>query len=857
MIPSAGATTYLYHHVVLPPELPQRDDSSAAHERSLFEMVIQALEYLMIIVDESCIDIVTSAMAMIKNLRDNRDFHGNVSEVQLETLLSDLTAGKTYSPVPLEIKAQNACILISRYKEYLNFEFFELSPTNEAAMRSTRLTRTFPGYASRIAVDKIMNPGLQKSIAGTIAKMATQSAPGFQPQARKNGKNEDEDRDTTAPDLVTDFLMPMITVVGEATDVKRIMKATREDVLWSDCMQPWRRSPLWLLIRVSLQLWFNRNVTNSQSPDSLYKAFMICMLSQLLEAVRVNILLQIQPRTYVLISCYLQARTNWKNLDNETVHNVSAKLIRRLRKFELLKQSDCLRSCWTESTKDDLLNAHTVIAQHWQGLAHSTVINIDTTIVESIQPCNDLDMKLPALDTFLSATRDRQHDRSSSTFRPSSVFPSFPAAWLPENVNGPNEYKYFYLAAFENWVDQQLQPWISLHLDDKATCGGLRRLIEHYFSTASAVYAGSPISMSIMYLTLTELWIACDRSACAQYSLLSDYDNELCITDFQCLVFLLKHHMQRLHEVERYVKSRRKAAMSHLPSVYRSFGHQSSFAVRYFDRSRELQTTLADIERDAERKRAQKCQELKKLKTKYDDLMNQHNSRSCDTETYVYNRHYGYTDTRHPNWCHRCSCKKQADALSIHIYEWPVSSNTFVAKATVFELKVPQAFSDWRDTSTYMISEVLCHRNHNAEKPQYSYTLSGHQDLSQMLSPLYYQRRIVPSSNVKPYNVTHRKHKKTIPHLTEDDVCLRNALQYAYFDTTLGIFTEAAPTCTEDVPQLCMYHVPQRSKALDRFMYRPPSAPDGTPANEVIVSLISTYSFLHPSLHTPCLSTHI
>jgi hypothetical protein len=231
--------------------------------------------------------------------------------------------------------------------------------------------------------------------------------------------------------------------------------------------------------------------------------------------------------------------------------------------------------------------------------------------------------------------------------------------------------------------------------------------------------------------------------------------------------------------------------------------------------------------------------------------MNQYNSIGCDTETYVYNRRYGYTATRHASWCIRCSCKKQADALSIQIYEWPVSSNTFVAKATVFELKVPQAFSDWRDTCAYIISEIFGHRDRQAEKPSCSYILSVHQDLSQMLSSSCYRRRIVPSSNVKPYNVTHRKNKKAVPHLTEEDVCRRNALQYAYFDTSLGVLTKAAATCTEDLPKLCMYHVPQRSKALDRFMYRPPWAPDGTPANEVIVSLVLTYSFLHPTLRTP------
>lgn len=466
-------------------------------------------------------------------------------------------------------------------------------------------------------------------------------------------------------------------------------------------------------------------------------------------------------------------------------------------------------------------------------------------------------MELPALDEFLSGARNRQQNHSSSAFRPSSEFPSFPAARLPERVDGPNDYKYFRLAALENWIDQHLQTWISLNLNNAATCGELRLLIEHYFANASAAYASSPISMSIMYLTLAELWIACDRSACTQYPLLCEYTHELHITEFQCLVLPLKHDMERLREVERYFQSRRQAAVSNLPSIYRSFGDPSSFAVRFYDRSRELQTTLVEIERDAARKRARKCQELEQLKTKYNNLMNQYNSSSCDTETYVYNRRHGYTTTRHPNWCFRCSYKRQANALNINIFEWPLSSNTFVAKSTVFELKVPQAFSDWRDTSTYLMSEVLRHRDHSAKQPSCSYTLDVHQDLSQMLSPLYRQRRIVPCSSVKPYNVTHRKKKGAIHHLTEDDVCLRNALQYAYYDTSLRVFTTGTPMCTEDIPKLCMYHVPQRSKALDRFMYHPPSAPDGLPANEVIVSLSSSSSFFNSTLRAPCAFSQI
>jgi hypothetical protein len=69
----------------------------------------------------------------------------------------------------------------------------------------------------------------------------------------------------------------------------------------------------------------------------------------------------------------------------------------------------------------------------------------------------------------------------------------------------------------------------------------------------------------------------------------------------------LKHNIERLHKVERYVQSRRKAAALNLPCVYWLFGYQFSFAVRFFEKSRELQTTLVGIEHDAAWKRAQKC----------------------------------------------------------------------------------------------------------------------------------------------------------------------------------------------------------------------------------------------------------
>ena len=283
--PPAKVTSYLVDHIVLPPKLPQEDDRDAKHEEHIFHLAIGALQDLQNVVNTEQTEFVTEAIATVENLRDGRDSSGNVSEVQLEALLAKLTNDKAAGSLPLEIKAQNAGIIIRRYAGHLNFEFFELSPTNEAAMNLGRLVRTFPGYASRIPISQ-MEPDLRKSLAGTIAKMTTQVASGFQPQVRKNNKMLDEDRDTTHPGLVTDFLMNIIAAVGGTTDVQRIRKNTREDVLWNDCLQPWRRSPLWLLLRVALQLHFVRGSDGAGASNSLYKAFMIFLLSRLLRSVR-------------------------------------------------------------------------------------------------------------------------------------------------------------------------------------------------------------------------------------------------------------------------------------------------------------------------------------------------------------------------------------------------------------------------------------------------------------------------------------------------------------------------------------------------------------------------------------------
>ena len=362
--------------------------------------------------------------------------------------------------------------------------------------------------------------------------------------------------------------------------------------------------------------------------------------------------------------------------------------------------------------------------------------------------------------------------------------------------------------------------------------------MELYHQAASAAYEGIPVALSVMYLSLAELWKACDKSACRIYPLLREYSPEVDLTEFQCLLLPHKSQMIRLCEVERYAESRHGAAIKTNPSVFRNFGHSRSFAVKYFDQSTQLRKLLSKVRSDAAQKQKQKLEELTGLKNKHTDLMEYYNTHSCETHWVVYNHYHGYAEEEHKPDCSRCASKAQAENLSIHIYEWPVSAQEFAAKATIFELQLPEGFGDWRDASAFLMTTVFRYRAECFEVPHSQYTLNQHHGLSHMLSSDYSKLRVIPLSQIKPHTVTHRKRKKGIPNLRSHDVCLPNGLQYAYFDKSLGSFTGVCISANY-VVQNCTYAMPSdRSKPLERFLQRPPSS-DGLPPNEVIASLSS------------------
>lgn len=580
------------------------------------------------------LDGVDSAITAIDMSMRSRDCDGNVSEVQLQGLLSELTQAKQGFALPLEVRAQNAGVLISRAADEVIFEFFELAPLNEASMQPGRLIRAFPGLTASIALTKFEEDDLLQSLSRTISKMSRQAAPGFQRQTCKAGSSHDETRDTTNPDLVTDYLMNIVTAVGRTYQSARIIKNTREEVMWKDEQLPWHRSPLWLLIRVILQLHFTRTCSRFKSPDSLYKIFMVLLTTRI-----VNL-----------------ATPHLEDIDDDLVHAAVSKLLWRYNKIESMDQFEGLQLAWAKPILDAFENAHDKMSSLWHSVTqdHSAGIMLDK--LGLLQPENDIDLNLLSLDKHLSDIAGRQPVSPNGTFKPTSTYKEFPAKDLPQAPNASSDDDFFCLLAVEKWFEDHLQSWIETHSRDSVTCGALLNFVTSYHSVAKVAYKGAPARMSVMYLTLLELWVACDKSVCRNFPILCNYGPGIDLEPAQCLLLPFKSQMIRLADVESYLVRRIEDAMEHGSPADQSFGHESSFAVQYFEQSPVLQAAKLQIEQEAAVNRQKKLEEFTQLKLRYQSIVRRYEAMTCNEVWY--RRAYRHISHR----CERCKIMSTANS---------------------------------------------------------------------------------------------------------------------------------------------------------------------------------------------------
>ncbi|KAJ4159587.1 uncharacterized protein LMH87_007528 [Akanthomyces muscarius] len=786
----------IIHHVFLPPKVPQAaeddDEVTFSNELTLLKLAGDALASFSAHVAPDETPAVEKAHQAVLQLYTLKD----LSQEKLQQAFGNLCKDGGY--LPLHVHAQNAAILVSREDKTIVFEFFELSPTNQAVMSTEgRLRRRFPASAVSFALSVFHNDDIHAALAAAIDKMNRQQVAEMRPRARKSRHDQIEERDTNNPSIVTDFLATILRTKGDVVQVPVLAKNTREQVNWQDARLPWRRSPSWLLTRVAIQTILSRH-----HDDALYKQFMVFFMAQILAAAL--------PRS----------------LPREVIYCMVAKISGRLQKMERTSSRP-----WLQSVESVVAAAVLSMEQSWEATNQQADPPQDIKLIPSKLLDRDTRIKLPALDKFIESLGLRKPIVNDGSFTPTWSVPEWTSSSLPDPAfRQTGDGAVVDLFAFEAWVAVYLDTWTSLHLDKEATPSALFKLMEAYHSSALNHYCHSPRSISLMVLTILELWVACDKSVCKSQPLLMEYTHQMPIDILQSLILPSKSQMERLHRAETYMQDRHSSALRRAtPSIFHSFGQPKSFGVKFFLSSAHHQSVKTTIEARAQRERQAKIAEFQQKSAQYRTLMQQSQQRQCEYYT-GYNRRNGVTFTNHDNNCQKCRLRKQAEAISITVHEWPLPDAPELAQNVVFELHVPHAFSIWRDATAFVVLTVLQFQQPDsteAAPEEYLYRYMA-RDFTSSSSCGRFTLASIAKSNQR----THRK-MQSLQTVSEDDILLENGLRYKYYDQIASKwvvpFAETQILSTE-----CTYQLSKPCSSLQQFIIRPHQNPNGMTANHAI-----------------------
>ncbi|KAK3305905.1 uncharacterized protein B0T15DRAFT_556437 [Chaetomium strumarium] len=764
---SRKSLEFAINHVFLPPRTPLEDDVSIPDEHTLISVFLESIKQFAKDNPLAGCDRLGPTIRMIERLlKVKPGLDENAKEALLRRVILELDEGEY---VLLHMRAQNAGLLLTGRRDDILVEAFELLAPNEDVMSCEgRLVRHFPDCAAAMRRAMLHDSDFLNEFTNVLRQLELQASSVSLPKSSKSGAKHDEERDTNSPFLVTDMLMGVLAGLegSQGVDPVRICKRSREQVAFKKARLPFHRSSTWLLLRVALRLVLDRG-RSADTDASPYKALVTFHHGRLLEQA---------------CQCGLGADIRF---------TMGAKIVRRISKLDPRHNVP-----WLQRTQEIITANSDELQRQWQ-MVQKEHVTIEESRLKNLCFQSDATLRLANLEQHLLWIQSRSMnardtagpgDETSYSRLPSDILPSFghfPAI----------DRQGFVLIELESWIESNLCSWVDSRLElynsrpaeAEGDLSKLQDLMTMYRNSASDAYTGNPEALSVMCLTIMDLWVALDRIAGKTTPLLLEYDPGFTPDFLHGLILPTRTQMARLQAVEFYLARRRRAARNGYPHAFQGCGDQTSFAVRYFDSSSEHRDLLDVIQAEAERLEAEKREEWRNKRKQYELL--------CAES------HRSEHERKWDDWLNR---RSQMDGLRIDIFERPLPDNPTLSKAVVFEISVPEPVVIWRNVTTDLFLDVESRL----------WLAARHSGLRAHTTST---SRVQLASEIKPFVASHYC-SKHINAVNEADVCIRHAVaKYDYYeaDTQLVLYTEVfQEPC---VPAKCSFAEHQAGSPLDAW----------------------------------------
>jgi hypothetical protein len=478
---------------------------------------------------------------------------------------------------------------------------------------------------------------------------------------RVNSTPKMSEVESVHPRYISELLVGILRAYGQPALVDRITKRIGDEVIGVD--RPWRRSPLWLVIRVSLQ--------TSLRTTNLYKPFMLFF------------------HAYLLRTCVRRA------FPSELLYAMRVKMARRMSKLSSKASHHVI-----QFVHDTANEAEELLSKRWTAFQ----------AVESIGPTMQLntldfvgDTHIPLRKTYdylMETLRSATRGFSQRVFMLSSglrICDVYDFAQLSNGLfqRAVDEDQYIAMADFELCVERNLELWTTACTNNSDAIDVVASCIEQYLASTKKLYKNNAEDNSIMILTVMDLWVALDKLAIQECPLLRQYSPEIPSDFLHGLLLHRSSALQRALRVEEYLCRRHDEALD-VASVFSNGVDDSSFPLKYFSTSGNLQRFHNEICTRARRNPVAKRAGLVSWNEASKPLLREAKNLEHEKTTNVFR-----IETHSPS-CRKCQLEEQAKILRIPILEWSLLRSTVHTQLAAFELSPPRAFAAWRDI-TYMI----------------------------------------------------------------------------------------------------------------------------------------------------------